>query len=333
MTSNTKETVNQRLFGTAASPGILSDAGADHVVILMALYNGRADLDSQLESYRAQSHRNWSLIVSDDGSLDDGPDRIRDFAARTDRDVTLLRGPGQGFARNFLELLVAAGPHVPFAALSDQDDVWLPEKLGRALRQLANVPDGQPALYAGRTVICDQDLKPLRRSPEFALPPSFRNALVQSIGGGNTMVLNRAALDLAQETARYAEGIVAHDWWLYQIVSGAGGRVIYDPEPLVLYRQHDRNLIGANDTMRASLHRLAQVMRGRFRDWNTANSTALDAAAHWLTPEARDTLARFRDLRSHPVRRRLAALRDIGLYRQTARGNIALKLAALFNRI
>ena len=164
------------------------------------------------------------------------------------RRTWIMRGPGQGFAQNFLALLRQAGPLVPYAAFCDQDDVWLRHKLARALAHLRTVPRGLPGLYAGRTMICDDDLKPLRASPLFKHPPRFENALVQSIGGGNTMVMNRAALDLLQDTAGQAKGIVSHDWWAYQLIAGAGGVVIYDRMPTVLYRQHSGNLVGASDS-------------------------------------------------------------------------------------
>lgn len=333
MTWNAEEFVNKTLHERSLErPGRDTGQG-DHVAILMALCNGAATVDAQLASFADQHHGNWSLVVSDDRSRDDGPARVLGFAARDGRPVQLLRGPGRGFASNFLSLLRAAGPAAPFAALSDQDDIWLPGKLTRALDLLSDVPDGQPALYAARTVICDANMVPLRKSPLFDRPPSFRNALVQSIGGGNTMVLNRAALDLAQDTARHAEGIIAHDWWLYQIISGAGGRIIYDPEPSVLYRQHGANLIGANDTAMASLKRAVQLMQGRFRDWNTANIRALDSAAHWLTPEARETLDLFKAMRDGSPRQRLRAFRRSGIYRQTRRGQRALCLATVLNRV
>lgn len=333
MTWNVEEFVNNTLSRSAQAMPPGPEAGARHVAILMALHNGAATVDAQLASFQAQTHRDWSLIVSDDGSTDDGTNRINKFATRIGRPVAMHAGPRMGFAQNFLHLLCAAGPVVPFAALSDQDDVWLPGKLARATEQLAALGDDKPGLYAGRTVICDSDLRPLRPSPLFELPPGFANALVQNIGGGNTMVLNRAALDLAQNTARHANGIVAHDWWLYQLVTGAGGHVIYDPEPMVFYRQHSGNLIGANDTALASAIRLVQLFRGRFRRWNSANIRALISSAHWLTPEARKTLASFERARSGSAFARLCAVDEAGLYRQTRRGDAALKLAAFLRRI
>lgn len=333
MKRNPDEIVNHDSLDRAPAACLGDIAGTDHVAILLALFNGAQALEAQLGSFAAQSHRNWSLLVSDDGSSDAGPDIVQRFAARRSGEVTLVAGPCRGFAQNFLSLLCRVGPHVPFAALSDQDDIWLPDKLTRALERLSTVAPGRPALYAGRTVICDARLRPRRRSPLWTLPPAFRNALVQSIAGGNTMVLNRAALDLVQETARHAQGIVAHDWWLYQIVSGAGGQVIYDPEPQVLYRQHAQNQIGANDTAWARIVRLQQLAAGRFQSWNTANIAALERSNHWLTPDARQTLAMFKSIRGAGLANRLRALRQSGVYRQTCAGNVALTAAVLLDRV
>ena len=182
-------------------------------------------------------------------------------------------------------------------------------------------------------MICDDDLTPLRPSPLFKRKPCFENALVQSIGGGNTMVMNRAALDLIQDTAPRARGVVAHDWWAYQIVSGAGGVVIYDPTPTVLYRQHGSNTVGANDTLFAGLRRMRQVAQGRFRDWNDANLAALERSRPWLTGDAATALDHFQMARHGPLPHRLRSLRRAGVIRQRFRGTAALWAAALLNKL
>ena len=330
MTRNLKEFVNQH--AELRSPR--DTYGDTHVAILLGHYNGGARLEEQLESLSAQTHRDWSLIVSDDGSSDGGLQVAAQFAkAERGRRVWITHGPRQGFAQNFLSLVAMAGPLVPYAAFCDQDDVWYPGKLTAALAALKDVPPGRPALYCGRTLVTDADLAPIRPSPLFARPPGFRNALVQSIAGGNTMVLNRAALDLLQDTRHHAAGVASHDWWAYQMVSGAGGTVIYDPEPQVLYRQHDRNLIGANAGCRARLGRLGGLLRGTFRAWNDANAAALARASHWLTPQSRETLARFQSARTRGLVPRLAGLRRSGVYRQSREGQLALWVAAALNRL
>lgn len=304
-------------------------ARPEEVTILLALFNGAGNLAPQLQSFRDQIHPNWRLIVSDDGSCDAGPDMVRAFAgAAGGREVHLVDGPRRGFGQNFLHLIRMAGPDTPYVALSDQDDVWLPAKIARGIAHLEQVPRHVPALYGGRTLVCDRDLNRLCLSPLFRRPPGFRNALMQCIAGGNTMMLNRAALDLVQAAAAEARQIVSHDWWLYQMVSGAGGQVIYDAEPTVLYRQHGGNLVGANVTLRARLRRMRMFLRGSLREWNTINLQALDASAHRLTAENRAMLEGFARLRAAPARVRLAGMRKLGLYRQGRPGQAALFLAA-----
>ncbi len=211
------------------------EATRPEVCILMGMYNGAAHLQDQLDSYIAQSHRNWSLIISDDGSTDESPRIARAFArAHPDRAIEIRPGPRRGFARNFLSLLQAAPGDVPFVALSDQDDVWFPARLERAVKALHVMDPATPALYCGATLVCDETLAPLGVSATLRRDPDFRNALVQSIGGGNTMVLNHAATALAAAAAAEASDPVSHDWWLYQIVTGCGGVVLHDPDPVAV---------------------------------------------------------------------------------------------------
>ncbi len=303
-------------------------------MLLLGLFEGAAHLREQLESIAAQSHADWSLIVSDDGSRDGGAEILRAFARRhPGREITLVEGPRMGFARNYLHLLRLAGAKVPYAALSDQDDVWLPEKLAAGVAALSCIAPDMPALYCSRTLVCDGDLAPLRPSPLWRRPPGFRNALVQNIAAGNTIMLNRAALDLAQEAAGRVRRLVAHDWWLYQLITGAGGMVIHDPQPRLFYRQHAGNQIGANDSWRARALRLRQLLDGRFSTWNRVNLIALGDCADLLNDENRLMLEEWRALRRRSAPGRMAGLQRLGLYRQTRAGNAALHLAALLGRI
>ena len=307
------------------------------VTVLLALYQGAEHLGAQLDSIAAQKGGPLPVLVSDDGSSDGGPALVarRAEAARAAREppLRLIEGPRRGAAANFLHLLRALGPEARHASLSDQDDLWLPNKTARALAALSTVPPGVPAVHCGRTWICDRAGRILRPCVLHPRPPSFRNALVQSLAGGNTMTLNRAAIDLLRAAAGEADEIVMHDWWIYQIVSGAGGRMIYDPEPLLLYRQHGANAIGENTTARALARRAAMVMGGRFREWSEINLRALGASRHRLTPESRALLDGFAAMRRAPPARRLRAHRALGLYRQTRVGDAALAAAVALGRI
>jgi hypothetical protein len=188
-------------------------------------------------------------------------------------------------------------------------------------------------LYGGCSWECDENLKDRRLSRGLKRPAGFRHALVQNVAAGNTMMLNRAALGLVQKACAEVSEVVMHDWWLYQIVTGAGGQVLFDHEPHLLYRQHSSNLIGANRGLRAKGKRLRLLLSGKFRLWNTVNIRALQASKDRLTPENRRVLERFSKERNGPLLMRLRMLRGLGLYRHGIQGTLSLYLATVLGRI
>lgn len=311
------------------------DGASQNVCILLAMYQGAEFLDDQLQSYVAQTHKNWSLIVSDDGSKDRSSAIARAFQkANPDKDIRIENGPRQGFATNFFSLLKRIPANGPIAALSDQDDVWFSDKLERGLCAISDHPDDVPVLYCSRTEVCDEALKPIGLSPLFERAPSFQNALVQSLGGGNTMMLNRAAIDLVQAVlAEKQPEVVAHDWWLYQVITGCGGVAIYDPVPSLLYRQHGGNLIGSNLSRLGKLNRAYLLFSGRFKTWNQINFRALSPISHLFKAAEKEVLDKFNLARSGSMLKRLKNLRKSGVYRQTKIGNIALIYACFLNRL
>ena len=301
------------------------------ITILLCTRNGAAHLPAQLASYAAQDHAGWDLWVSDDGSTDDTRALVTAFGqARAGRNtVRLIAGPQQGLAANYITALChpdfPAGP----VALSDQDDVWHPEKLRRALDGLA--PHAGAALYGAQYTYADADLHPAGTSTAPGLPPGFGNALVQNIVSGHTATLNPAALALVRR-AGVPTGVPYHDWWLYQLITGAGGQVVIDDHAVLLYRQHGDNAMGAHRGARATWIRLRQLVDGTYGGWMAANRRALrDRAATLLTPAARATL----DLvDSAPTRgpARMRRLARAGLRRGGRVGQMALMLAALLGR-
>ncbi|PYE82181.1 glycosyltransferase [Pseudoroseicyclus aestuarii] len=322
-------------LGKAPSP---APQGTPRVAVLMATYNGASRLQAQLDSFAAQALAPARILVSDDGSVDATKALVEDFgAAHPALGVRLLAGPCRGAAQNFLSLLRQVPEDVDLVALSDQDDVWLPDRLSRAAAALeaaeARLGAAHPVLHCGRSWECNDSLSRRRLSRDQRRPPGFRHALVQNIAGGNTMTLNRAAWQLVAEAAAEAREVVVHDWWIYQIVTGAGGEVLFDRAPLLLYRQHGENVIGANRGPRAKVRRLRHMLSGGFSDWNTVNIRALSASAPRLTPENRALLEALREGRQGSLPRRLAMLRRTGVYRQGLEGRLSLLLTVLLGRL
>jgi glycosyltransferase involved in cell wall biosynthesis len=305
---------------------------AARVAILMCTKNGAAFIDDQLKSIAIQTHKNWILIVSDDGSRDGTMTKLKRFAKVHRQKTTIRKGPGMGVCANFLSLANDPTIDADYFAFSDQDDIWHEDKLHRALAWLATVPADVPSIYCGRTELMTIDERSYGLSPLFTRPPTFENALVQSLGGGNTMVFNRAAKKILEEAATI--DVVLHDWWVYLLVSAAGGMVHYDPQPMLKYRQHPENLIGSNLGWRARFIRICMMLGGRFHDWNATNIAALRRLpVHLVQHKNREVLTLFSKARGASLWKRLYYLKQSGVYRQTSLGNLGLLAATLLKRI
>jgi glycosyltransferase involved in cell wall biosynthesis len=305
---------------------------AMRVAILMCTKNGAKFLAQQLKSIADQTHTNWTLFVSDDGSSDETVDIVARFAREFSQRVVSRLGPGKGVCANFLSLATDPSIDADYFAFSDQDDIWHKNKLERAINWLATVPDQIPGMYCGRTELVTADGQSYGLSPLFTRAPAFQNALVQSLGGGNTMVFNRAAKKMLEDAGRIE--VVLHDWWLYQLVSAAGGAIHYDPQPTIKYRQHPNSLIGSNLGWRARIVRIRMTFSGRFRDWNRTNIAALERVPpHLIAPQNRSILKLFAQARTATLFKRLVYFKQSGVYRQTLLGNIGLFVAAIIKRI
>ncbi|UQS13052.1 glycosyltransferase family 2 protein [Pseudomonas sp. HS6] len=322
------DTANSSLdFGTVEVP-----ARDESVAILMCSYNGERFLSEQLASIEQQDHAQWHLFVSDDGSTDSTLDILKAFQARLGEEkVTLLSGPQTGFADNFMSITCLETVSADFYAWSDQDDIWTCDKLSAALARLRQLPVDVPALYASRTTVVNEAGVGVGRTPEFSRAFGFPNALVQSVAAGNTMVFNRAARELLR--AGPAQGVVAHDWWAYLLVTGAGGQFHFDQVPRLFYRQHESNSIGANAGFMAALTRIHRLFQGRLRGWIDQNVSALDTVEYLLTEKNREVLRRFKVARSQSMPGRLIGMWRSGVYRQTLLGNLGLVVATIFKGI
>jgi len=302
------------------------------VVILMTTYNGESYLESQLHSIANQSHNNWELHISDDGSTDSTLKIIREFQKRTSQKVILyLADSNRGFMHNFF-CLITKEIRADYFALADQDDVWCAEKLSVAINHLNTKDSSKPNLYCGRTQLIDSHGRYRGKSKLFVKEPSFYNALVQNIAGGNTMMMNASAINLIRETLSCADNAVSHDWWIYIAVTACGGEVYYDPAPLTLYRQHNHNVIGSSTGARTKLKRLKLLKSGTFKDWNDRHLNALKCLSSFLSQKSNTAIHTFSKLRSPRLMTRIKTAFSSPFYRQTYSGQATLIVASILKR-
>ncbi|OAD40539.1 hypothetical protein LPB72_16705 [Hydrogenophaga crassostreae] len=324
------------LNGLGAQPTMSSNHGP-LIHILMATYEGAAYLREQLDSIAAQHHTNWALWISDDGSRDNTLAICEAFARQhPSHRIHLLTGPSKGPTANFFHLLQSVQPEQAsdFLAFADQDDVWLPEKLSRAIAALGDMrPAPQtPALYGALTRLVNDRLQPAGLSQRPTQPLGFGNALLQNVISGNTMVFNVALLERLRHIQ--PEHAVWHDWSAYQTVTGCGGRIHFDTTPCLLYRQHGGNLVGSQGRSWDKVLRLGMLFRGQYRSWGNKTESAMSDLGPLLDKAALETLQVFKQMRSHanPFER-LRLARSGHLWRQTASGRASLWLGLLLKQI
>ncbi len=302
--------------------------GGDPITVLMATCNGAAYLEQQLRSITIQSRPPTQMIISDDGSTDDTPNILARFINSAPFPVTAITGPQKGVAQNMLALQALAPQG--YVAFADQDDVWMPDKLARAVEALSKTPASRPALYTARRIITDADMNPQDITKPPRRGPGFANALVQNIAPSNTIVLNPAALALTQSAAGELTTRTPpyHDWWLYQLVTGVGGKVFFDPRPTLYYRQHKGNYLGASKGISKRLQRLKALFDGTYHGWLKAQAQALECSSDRLTAEARDQLTQFLQTMNGTARIR----QPIRAYRQSFPEQLLLRISLATHR-
>ncbi len=294
------------------------------VTVLMAVRDGAAHLEAQLHSIAAQQGVDWRLVASDDGSGDDSPAILARFAAAHPGRVRLMQGPRQGTTANFLGLLAATAAEDGWLAFSDQDDIWLPDKLARAT---AAMKAAEVGLWSAQVTLCDEGGRVLGPGQIMPERPDFGLLAVEALAGGNTMVLTPPAADLLRRAlaitpADLLRGVF-HDWWAAQVVAATGGTLVWEPQPCLLYRQHDDAQVGHG----GGLRRAQRVLGGGFGQSLAAQMRALQAAAPLLRPDARALIDRLAALPALPFPRRLAAAQSLPVRRRTSGATLALRLA------
>ncbi|MBD1555168.1 glycosyltransferase [Pseudomonas typographi] len=246
------------------------------VAVLLAAHNGERWLPEQLQSIRNQQGVQVQIYISVDMS-DDGTLVCCQGYAEQYRDITLLQPGKFGSAgRNFFRLI----RDVPidgfdYVAFADQDDVWLANKLRRAVELLCT---RQIAAYSSNVIAFWPDGR--RQVLNKAQPQVHWDHLFEAAGPGCTYVLTpalaHALRSFVSEKWAALQEVTLHDWLIYAYARQAGWQWFIDPEPGVLYRQHAANQVGANTSIRSALNRWRRIRQGWWFDQISRIATIID---------------------------------------------------------
>jgi glycosyltransferase involved in cell wall biosynthesis len=242
------------------------------VSIALCTYNGEPFLGEQLASLARQTRLPDELLVCDDRSTDGTIEILQRFAETAPFPIQITVNETRlGPIANFAEAADQCGGDI--VLFCDQDDVWHDDKVALEVAAMAKAERefgaSMPILVHGDLEVVDESLAPLNPSymrlihPKFALFDTSY-LLADNVAVGCTVAVNRALLDIALPLPAQA---LMHDWW-FALCATCCGRIVYIDRPLMRYRQHRANQIGAAPWSR----RLGAALRAP--SWRWRNSIA-----------------------------------------------------------
>jgi glycosyltransferase involved in cell wall biosynthesis len=279
------------------------------VSVFIASYNHGRYLGQTLDSVLAQTYQDFEIVVVDDGSTDNSPALLEDYARRFPDKLRYSWHPGRANKGvTYTSNDAIAKTSGPLLAWLGSDDVWMPEKLAREVALLERRPDfGMVCSYAR---IIDQDGNP---KPGLMGKPLPEQALEQLLLGNDicpsTILIRRACLD---DVGVFTPDLVYSDWDLF-IRIAARYAIGFIPEPLAMYRVHGSNM-SISTRPGVKLERNLAVLNAVFerdpslapawRDQALARvylSAALDCFAAGQDAPAREHMARAAQLSGRPL--------------------------------
>lgn len=298
------------------------------ISVALCTYNGSKFLREQLLSIAAQTLLPAEMVICDDGSVDTTVEIIKIFALNAPFPVHLHVNPfNLGVSGNFCKAIDLCNGDL--IALSDQDDVWQPDKLLRAQYMIQQCRAPSSTLYCSRLqyVNANQELIGMSPVPRHT---DFSNAILENIATGCSVVFGAEIRRLI--LLGDPNDMLMHDWWAY-LVATAFGQVVYDPAPTVLYRQHGDNITGWEPKPLKIWNRtkwLVQRLLSDKQGMDSLNQTACFIATYPDIPqESRQLVEELLHLRNSGVLSRMRYVLHPNAQRNDAVENFGLKIMLL----
>lgn len=212
--------------------------------ILVATYNGEKFIKQQIDSIINQTYNNIRIIISDDCSTDSTRQILEEYKKKDDRIILYFQEKNIGYIKNFEFLLTKV--ESKFYALSDQDDVWLPEKLEYSLDKLISTDSD---LIHSDLIVVDTNLDMLYKSrwKKMGLTKKVKYDdtrslyLYNCITGCTILAKSKFIKDILPLPCE--SKFMVHDYWI-SLYYSIKGKICHIDKPLILYRQHGNNQIG-----------------------------------------------------------------------------------------
>ncbi|MCR4814948.1 MAG: glycosyltransferase family 2 protein [Lachnospiraceae bacterium] len=299
------------------------------VAVLLSTYNGERFLKEQLESVFSQTGVKVHLFLRDDGSSDKTLEIAEEYKETYNDSVTVIKGGNVGVGCSFMELVYSAGDDFDYYAFCDQDDIWLDGKLITAAEIIRKEEKDSPVLYCSNQMLIDADGNETGLRHKEFVENSYLQILNCNKATGCTMVWNRSLQRLlSEEQRRPAPEILKkriHDVWV-AMVAAVTGKIIYDENAYILYRQHGGNVVGSKGT-NVFVNWKSKISDPSLRNGRSALAAEILKNYSDVIPDesVKDTLRNYSEYKTNKERRRILLKKgDIPKY--SGEGNASVKI-------
>lgn len=303
----------------------------DKVVILMSTYNGSKYLREQINSILTQTGVSIHILVRDDGSSDDTISILEEYKTNNPDIIEIIQGENIGWQKSFFLLAEYASHHFPdyfYFAFSDQDDIWMPEKLRQAIVILSQ-SQIIPSLYCSNLIYYKKGKQDgLYRKKTFI--PTYKNCLIRNCATGCTIVMNKALLKAISRHPSIES--IPHDHWAYMVATLCGKSYV-DNNSFILYRQHENNQLGCNRSL--SQIWKARLKTSRSKNWHYREKIAKELIrihGHKMPLEALASIQKIANYRMTFLNR-IKLLFDKGYSYNNRSNDFWLKLRILLGKL
>ena len=297
------------------------------IVVLLSTYNGEKYLTEQIDSILNQkSSHQIDLMVRDDGSSDGTIEILKSYEKKYPERVIVNFQENIGYINSFFELIRNAEGY-DYYALSDQDDIWLEDKIEIAIEACEACAYNGPLLYGSSSFLVNDQLEIMGETQKNLKGITWDNLLIQNFFPGHTQVFNDALCKILKVKVDCSK-IYVHDFWI-TYMAFLHGKAIFDNQSHTYYRQHGTNTVGfGKNSVEWIVGRLKRISHNDNKKIAEQIGYFYDTCAEYMDEELRIKIGEFIHSQAS-LRRRISYLCKTNLYRQKDFETVLFKILYL----
>ncbi len=299
------------------------------VLILMSTYNGGERIIGQANSILDQSDVDVHLLIRDDGSDQYTRTIIYQFVEAHPLKTRIIFGENIGWKKSFMELVYSAENGYDYYGFSDQDDIWLNNKI---IRCIDSMNDGQCGIKLARCkpISTDEELKEKKVQEKYLeIPKSYKRVIATEFFQGCSMLWNAEAMGLIQ-SYKIKNSHLAHDYWV-GVVCYICGTIHSCDEGLLFHIRYNENTSQDGNIWLGRFRRIIDFFT-KTTVYMNPSEDLLDGMSQYLCDSQIKFLNHLRDYRNNYVAKKNLLL-DCDFRRPSFASTILFKMAILFNRL